>query len=386
MKRISILGSTGSIGRNTLEVLRYFPDRFKIVGLAACSNVEVLRQQIKDFHPQMVAVTDVLKVQELNDKLLRDKVRIFYGEEGLEKLIQKKVDLLVMAISGSAALMPLWQAIEYQPTIALANKEALIMAGPLIMKKIKRFKRKIIPIDSEQSAIWQCLDGKDRSYLKKIYLTASGGPLRNLSKKELSRISVKKVLNHPRWEMGKKITVDSATLMNKGLELLETMYLFDVDYSCIEILIHPQAIIHSMVEFIDGSILAQLSLTDMRIPIQYALTYPKRFCGFLPALDFFKVKNLSFYKPDLDKFPCLELAYEAARRRGTLPAVLNAANEVAVEAFLNEKIKFHYIFRIIEKVICRHKNVAFPVLEDILMAHDWAKLEAQRLVKKWGVN
>ncbi|MCM8757763.1 MAG: 1-deoxy-D-xylulose-5-phosphate reductoisomerase, partial [Candidatus Omnitrophica bacterium] len=281
------------------------------------------------------------------------------------------------------ALFPLLKAIDSGKTIALANKEALVMAGPLIMQRLKSKKAKILPVDSEQSAIWQCIEGKDKKTVKKIYLTASGGPLKDIDKSAFKDLSLKEVLEHPCWKMGKKITVDSATLMNKGLELFETMYLFDVDISQIEVLIHPEAIIHSMVEFIDGSILAQLSYTDMRIPIQYALTYPERKGGFLPTVDFIKLKHLSFYKPDLSKFPSLDLAYEVARKGGTLPAVLNSANEVAVEAFLKGKIGFLSIFKIIKDVVKLHKSIVFPDLEEVISAHQWAKIKAQQLVEEY---
>jgi len=381
MKRITILGSTGSIGCHTLEVIRNFADKFEVFGLSTNSNTRILLKQIKNFSPKFVVVRDVVKAKALKEKI-NHKIRLLSGEEGLIELAEEKVDLLVMAISGSSALSPLWKAIEKQPAIALANKESLVMAGPLIMKKAKEKNTKIIPVDSEQSAIWQCLEGKDKTTLRKIYLTASGGPLREISKKEFKNVSLKKVLNHPRWKMGKKVTVDSATLMNKGLEIFETMYLFDVDISKIEIVIHPEAIIHSMVEFIDGSILAQLSITDMRIPIQYALSYPKRFAGFLKPLNFFKIKNLSFFKPDLDKFPCLRLAYEAAKLGGTMPVVLNSSNEIAVEAFLKRRINFSQIPKVIERVMLLHKNIVSPELQDIIDAHFWAKEKAEELLRK----
>lgn len=381
-KRIAILGSTGSIGRNTLEVIAGFPDEFEVIGLSTNYNIGILNQQIKEFSPKLVAVANSLCADNLR-KGLNNRVKLLIGEEGIEDIAKdKRIDLVVLAISGSAALLPLIRAIEAGKTIALANKEALVMAGPIIMQKAKAKKVKIIPIDSEQSAIWQCMEGKEKSILKKIYLTASGGPFKNIRKKEFKNISIKDVLNHPCWKMGKKVTVDSATLMNKGLELIETMCLFDVDISKICVVIHPQAIIHSMVEFIDGSLLAQLSMTDMRIPIQYALTYPKRLARRSPTLDFFKLKDLNFDKPDLERFPCLGLAYEAAKKKGTFPCVLNAANEVAVDAFLNKKIDFSSISKIIEKVMQRHKNAPHPDLDKVLSAHNWAKHEAEDLLNR----
>lgn len=382
MKRVAIFGSTGSIGRNALEVIAQFNREFEVVGLSTNSNIELLYQQIKRFSPKVVAVRDSICAMDL-ERRLNNRVRLLVGEEGIQSLAEdKRIDLLVLAISGSFALLPLIKAIEKGKAIALANKEALVMAGSVIMRKARARGARIIPIDSEQSAIWQCMEGKDKILLKKIYLTASGGPLIDVNQRKFKYISSKEVLQHPRWKMGKKVTVDSATLVNKGLEIIESMWLFDVDISKIEVVIHPQAIIHSMVEFIDGSVLAQLSITDMRIPIQYALTYPKRLANRLPSVDFFKLRNLSFYRPDLDKFPCLRFAYQVARLKGTFPCVLNAANEIAVDAFLNRRIDFLSIPKIIEKVIQRHKGTAHPDLNEILYAHAWAKNEAEGLVHK----
>jgi 1-deoxy-D-xylulose-5-phosphate reductoisomerase len=278
--------------------------------------------------------------------------------------------------------MPLWEAIDNGKDIALANKEALVMAGPIIMKKAAKQKIKIIPIDSEQSAIWQCLDGQDESKLKNIYLTASGGPFRQIARKDLKSIPVVRVLRHPRWKMGKKISVDSATLMNKGFELLEAMYLFNVEPRKIKILIHPEAIIHSMVEFIDGVILAQLSVTDMRIPIQYALSYPDRLCNTSPSLDFLKLRELTFQRPDFKRFPCLGLAYAVAEQGGTAPSVLNAADEISVAEFLKRRISFLSIPKIIGKVLEGHHNKREPDLKDILEADNWAREETYRVIKK----
>jgi 1-deoxy-D-xylulose-5-phosphate reductoisomerase len=272
------------------------------------------------------------------------------------------------------------RAIEGAKTIALANKEALVMAGGLIGRKLTRHKAQIIPVDSEQSAIWQCLQGEDKKKIKSVYLTASGGPLRKTSAKEFPRISVEKVLRHPRWKMGVKITVDSATLMNKGLELLEAMHLFGLAVDKVKVLIHPEAIIHSMVEFIDGVIMAQLSITDMRIPIQYALSYPERLASPIKGVNFVALKALHFEKPDMQKFPCLRLAYEAARILGTMPAVLNATNEVAVAEFLKRRIKFSAIPYLIERVMRRHRTTLCPTLDDILNADTWARQEVYRVL------
>jgi len=382
MKHIAILGSTGSIGQSTLDVIRNFPDKFRVAGLSTNSNIELLDRQIKEFHPLFVCVTDIAASKRLKARL-RSNIKFFVGEDGLEALVQeKRVDKVVLAISGSCALLPLLKAIESNKDIALANKEALVMAGPIIMREADRQRIKIIPIDSEQSAIWQCLDGEDKTKLKNIHLTASGGPFRRSEKKSLKHVSISRVLRHPRWKMGKKISVDSATLMNKGLEVLEAMFLFNVPSEKIKIVIHPQAIIHSMVEFIDGVILAQLSVTDMRIPIQYALSYPERLPNSLAGIDFHKLGRLSFTEPDFKRFPCLGLAYQAARELGTMPCVLNAANEVSVAEFLKGRLSFFSIPRVIEKVLNRNNNIKGPSLSDVLGADAWAKKEAYRVIAK----
>lgn len=384
MKYLVILGSTGSIGTRTLEVVRNFPKKFRILGLSTNANVDILYQQIREFSPEFVCVKDRQAFLDLKQRLA-PKIKILFGEEGLKQVVgDQRIDQVVLAVSGSDALVPLLAAIENGKDIALANKEALVMAGPIIMQKVKAKKVRIIPIDSEQSAIWQCLDGQERNKLKNIYLTASGGPFRQKNKKELRSISVKQALRHPRWKMGKKISVDSATLMNKGLELFEAMYLFGVGYDKIKILIHPEAIIHSMVEFIDGVTLAQLSITDMRIPIQYALSYPVRLESELCGVDFYRLKNLHFQKPDFEKFPCLELAYRAAKKSGTAPCVLNAANEVSVEQFLENHLRFIYIPRVIEKVLKRHRKKNNPNLNDILEADFWGRQEAYKVIQQLG--
>ncbi|RKY33015.1 MAG: 1-deoxy-D-xylulose-5-phosphate reductoisomerase [Candidatus Omnitrophota bacterium] len=384
MKKIAILGSTGSIGQSTLDVVKSFPGRFRVVGLSTNSNIAILHKQIKQFSIGSSCVRNKDSALSLK-KRLKNKVKIFQGETGLLQLIRKSnADIIVLAIGGTEAFFPLLAAVEKGMDVALANKEALVMAGPVLMKKVAKNKVKLLPIDSEQSAIWQCLNGQDPDRLKVIYLTASGGPLRGAPEKKLKNISINRVLNHPRWKMGKKITVDSATLMNKGLEVLEAMYLFNVAPEKIKVLIHPEAIIHSMVEFVDGVIMAQLSVTDMRIPIQYALSYPERLINRLPGIDFFKLKKLNFEEPDYKKFPCLKLAYLAAYEGGTLPTVLNAANEVAVDEFLKKRIKFGSIPEIIKRVMHRHKNKARPYLEDILDADIWARIEAAREAERLG--
>ncbi len=380
MKRIAILGSTGSIGRNTLGLIKKFPDKFSLVGLSANQDVETFSSQINEFRPKIAALANVKRFAQLKVSS-KIKTELSCGQEAINHIASlKDVDVVVLAITGSAALFPLLSAIKKGKTILLANKEALVMAGNIIMAEAKKHRANIIPIDSEQSAIWQCLENTDKSKIKRIYLTASGGPLRDLAKKDFKNVSLKKVLKHPRWNMGKKITVDSATLMNKGLELIEARWLFDVEISRIEVIIHREAIIHSLVEFIDGVILAQLSIPDMRIPIQYALSYPVRWDTAVAYLDFSKIKYFSFGKPDFRKFPCLGLAYEAARRGGTLPAVLNAANEEAVNAFLNNRIKFTNIAMVVEKVLNRHRSLRDPDLGEILEADIWARHKAREFM------
>jgi 1-deoxy-D-xylulose-5-phosphate reductoisomerase len=383
MKRIAILGSTGSIGQNSLEVIKSFPDKFCAVGLSTNSNIDILYQQIKELHPAFVCVRDKDAAVKLESKSKSKGIKLFVGEAGLVEMVQdKRIDKVVLAISGSAALPALLKAIENGKDIALANKEALVMAGPIIMKKAGRKKIKIIPVDSELSAIWQCLKNEDKDKIRNIYLTASGGPFRKIGKKDLKNISVHDALKHPRWKMGPKISVDSANLMNKGLEVLETMYLFDIEPQRIKILIHPQSIIHSMVEFEDGVILAQLSITDMRIPIQYALTYPQRLANKLASVDFCELSRLDFQEPDFRRFPCLGLAYQVAGEQGTLPVVLNAANEVSVDEFLKNRLGFVSIPKVIERVLDKHRNIIEPGLDDILEADNWARREAYKLINK----
>ncbi|MGE5197480.1 MAG: 1-deoxy-D-xylulose-5-phosphate reductoisomerase [Deltaproteobacteria bacterium] len=381
MKQVCILGSTGSIGQNSLEVIKCHSRDFRVSGLSTKANTDILYEQIKFFHPDFACVTDVAAGLNLKRRLKGKKTRLLIGKEGLGPLVaDNRIDLVLLAISGAAALAPLLKAIDNGKDIALANKEALVMAGPIIMGRAKSKNVRILPIDSEQSAIWQCLHGQDRNRLKNIYLTASGGPLRTTTKKDFQKISVKEVLNHPRWRMGRKITVDSATLMNKGFEVLEAMHLFGIGPDKIKIVIHPEAIIHSMVEFIDGVIIAQLSATDMRIPIQYALTYPERLPAALSPVDFYKLRSFNFYRPDFKKFPCLGLAYRAAKDMGTAPCVMNAANEVSVDGFLKGRLAFTGIPAVIEKVLSRHRNIRKPGLNDILNADAWAREESRELI------
>jgi 1-deoxy-D-xylulose-5-phosphate reductoisomerase len=383
VKNVAVLGSSGSIGQSTLEVIRSLPEQFKVVALSVNSDIIKLKQQINEFKPKLVCVKDQQAAINLRSSLRGSAIKILCGQEGLEELVgDKNIQQVMVAITGSAALLPLISAIKNGKEIALANKEALVMAGSIVMGLARKHKVLIRPVDSEQSAIWQCLGGLGSENVRRIYLTASGGPLRNLPCREFKRVSLGKVLRHPRWKMGKKITVDSATLMNKGLELLEAMFLFNLGAEKIKVLIHPEALIHSMVEFNDGVIMAQLSVTDMRVPIQWALAYPERLKNTLAGIDFYRLNKLHFAKPNQKKFPCLALAYQAAQDLGTMPAVLNAANETSVARFLAKKIDFLTIPKIVEKVMQRHRGISSPNLNQIMCADAWAREEALALATR----
>lgn len=377
-KNVVILGSTGSIGINTLKVIARHPQRFRVVGLSAYSNLRLLERQIKEFGPTHVAIGGE-NIQALKERWGR-RIKIFNTVEEIVRLVcLPEVDVVVIGMSGSAALEPFLAALRAGKTVAPANKEALVIAGDILMREAKKHGAAIIPIDSEQSAIFQCLQGAGGNEVDRIFLTASGGALHKVPQRRFDKLSVADILNHPRWKMGKKITVDSATLMNKGFEVIEAKHLFGLDVDEIEVVVHPEAIIHSMVRFKDGSILAQLGVTDMRIPIQYALTYPDRCPTGLAHLDLIRLGQLRFEKPDIRKFPSLALAFHAGRKGGTLPSVLNAADEVAVNAFLNGKIRFSQIYRIVERTVLKHRVKASPVLQDIRDADVWAREEAIRL-------
>lgn len=376
-KNIVILGSTGSIGENTLDIVRRYPQKFSVLALTAYDNDELLKKQIKEFRPRYAAVGES-RCGALRTALKRQKVEILSAQKDLSHIAAlPAADVVVIGMSGSAALEPFLAAVRGGKRVAPANKEALVIAGEIIMREARKHKAEIIPVDSEQSAVFQCLEGHNRRELKKIYLTASGGPLLNTPVSRFAKLSTADILKHPRWNMGRKITVDSATLMNKGFEVIEAKRLFGLADDQIEVVIHPEAIIHSMVSFRDASIIAQLGVTDMRIPIQYALTYPERWDTDLPDVDFVKLGRLHFEKPDFRKFPALALAFEAARQGGTLPAVLNAADEIAVGAFLAGKIRFVDIYPLVEKVTARHR-VQPARLEKILEADRWAREEAAR--------
>lgn len=380
MKYISILGSTGSIGISTLDVIKNHPDSFKVVGLTANKNAELLIQQAIKFRPELVAVMDSEKARFVSVRLNGQKIKVAKGIEGITRVASlEKANIVVCGIVGAAGLLPIIAAIEAGHDIALASKEALVIAGDLILNEAKKRNVKIIPIDSEHNAIFQCLENTKKDYVKNIILTASGGPFLNLNKKLLRNVSPGETTKHPRWKMGVKISVDSATLMNKGFEVIEAKHLFNIAFDKIKVLIHPESIVHGLVELIDGNFMAVLSKTDMRIPIQYALTYPERQTGYIPPLDINSFKNLSFEEPDLEKFPCLSYAYQAGQVGGTMPAVLNAANETAVNHFLKNKIKFTDISKIIKTVMEKHNPVSNPELEQILVADSWAGKEAKEL-------
>lgn len=380
MKRIAILGSSGSIGKTALKLIQQYKEEFSLEAVTVNSNVASLRAQLRRFKPNKIAVVNEEAKKSICASVPKG-TQVYSGIEGLNKIASdKEVDIVVIAISGSFALYPLLAAIKANKQIALANKEAMVMAGSIITERLLNSQAKLIPVDSEQSAIFQCLEGKEKAQLRKIYLTASGGPLINMPLKKFKHLRPQDVLRHPRWKMGKKITVDSATLMNKGLEVIESMWLFNTAVSNIQALIHPEAIIHSMVEFIDGVVLAQLGVTDMALPIQYALSYPHRLENKEYELDFLKVKQLTFKKADTRKFPCLDFAYQAARDGGSAPAVMNAANEEAVKAFLDERIGFIRIPQVIEKIMSKHRIILRPGLNAILAADGWAREEAKRLI------
>ena len=366
MKKIAILGSTGSIGTQTLEVVRENKD-IEVLGLAAGNNIKLLERQIREFHPKMAAVWSEERAKELRENVKDLNIKIVSGMEGLiERSVMEEGEILVTAIVGMIGIRPTIEAIKAGKDIALANKETLVTAGHIIMPLAKEYQVAILPVDSEHSAIFQSLQGGQEKALHKILLTASGGPFRQKTREELLNIQVEDALKHPNWEMGRKITIDSSTLVNKGLEVIEAKWLFDVSLDQIEVVVHPQSIIHSMVEYVDGAIIAQLGTPDMKLPIQYALYYPER--RFLPGdrLDFAALSKLTFEKPDMETFYGLRLAFEAGKEGGSLPTVFNAANELAVSKFLERKIKYLEIPEIIEHCMQAHKTIADPSVDEIL--------------------
>ncbi|HUI07830.1 MAG TPA: 1-deoxy-D-xylulose-5-phosphate reductoisomerase [Verrucomicrobiae bacterium] len=397
-KNIVLLGTTGSIGVSTQKVAADLPEQIRIVGMASRENVDGLEKAVRQFKPLAVAMTNCERAKELERRLSASakasadkggKIPVHAGERGLVELAtMPEADMVLVAIVGTAGLEPALAAIRAGKDLAVASKEILVMAGELVMSEARQHGVKVLPVDSEHSAIFQCLEGRDPRDVKRLILTASGGPFRQTPREEFAKITVAQALKHPSWNMGQKITIDSATLFNKGLEMIEARWLFDLDIDRVDVVIHPQSVVHSMVEFVDGSILAQLSVPDMRYPIQYALTWPRRLPNSMPPTNFAKIGTLTFEDPDHGRFSSLRLAREAGRAGGTMPAVFNAANEVAVRRFVDGQIGFNQIFDTVEKVMrVHHQNgrggtswVASPTLDVILEADLWARKEAERAV------
>lgn len=379
MKRVVLLGCTGSIGQSTLKVVEDLPGRLHLVGLAAGgNNLDELARQIQKYKPLAACVHNSAKLADLRSKV-NGSTRLLGGAEGLIELATlPEADVVLIAIVGTAGLRPALAAIEAGKDIAVASKEILVMAGEAVTTAAKRKGVRILPVDSEHNAIWQCLDGKPGREIRNIWLTASGGPFRKTPKAGFEKITLADALRHPTWNMGGKITIDSATLMNKGLEMIEARWLFDIEMNRVQVVIHPQSIVHSLVEFVDGSLLAQLCEPDMRLPIQFALTYPERLPNTLPRADFTRMASLQFEMPDHDRFPALRLARESGERGGTTPAVFNAANEVAVERFVKGGIRFPEIWETVGRVLAAHRTIEHAPLETILEADQWARAEAAR--------
>jgi 1-deoxy-D-xylulose-5-phosphate reductoisomerase len=381
MKNVVLLGSTGSIGTSTVKVAEDLPDQIRLIGLAAGGNADLLLEQARKHRPAVISINDPAKATELRDTL-GTSCEVVCGNEGLLRLATlPAADIVLIAIVGTAGLQPALAAIRAGKDIAVASKEILVMAGEIVMNEARKYGVRVLAVDSEHSAIFQCLDGKPTNSVRKLLLTASGGPFRDKKlwpKEKFSEISVECALKHPSWVMGRKITIDSATLFNKGLEMIEARWLFDIEMARVGVVVHPQSIVHSMVEFVDGSLLAQLSTPDMCLPIQYALTYPDRAASDRVQTNFPKLGTLTFEEPDAERFPAIDLARRAGEVGGTLPAVLNAANEIAVEAFVNRKINFPHITETVRRTMTAHKVVARPTLEQILAADAWARVEAAK--------
>jgi 1-deoxy-D-xylulose-5-phosphate reductoisomerase len=379
MKNVVLLGSTGSIGTSAVKVAEDLPDRIRLIALGAGNNSELLLEQTRKHRPAAISIGDPAKAAELLD-LVGSGTEVYSGNEGLVKLATLPgADIVLIAIVGTAGLQPALAAIRAGKDIAIASKEVLVMAGETVMGEARKHGVRVLAVDSEHSAIFQCLDGKPSSSVRKLWLTASGGPFRDKAQwpaEKFAEITVERALKHPSWVMGRKITIDSATLFNKGLEMIEARWLFDIEMARVGVLVHPQSIVHSMVEFVDGSLLAQLSTPDMCLPIQYALTYPDRAASDRVQTQFPKVGSLTFEEPDVERFPALDLARRAGEAGGTLPAVFNAANEVAVDAFVVERINFPRITEVVRRTMDRHRVVAHPTMDQILEADAWARTEA----------
>lgn len=383
VKRIIILGSTGSIGRQTLQVVDQFPDKLQVTGLSAGKNIELLAKQVRKYKPLGAAVQEEKDTAALKKLTAGLQTEIFAGEKGLTALAtQAAAQLVVVALVGFSGLKPTLAALQAGKQIALANKESLVVGGELLMAEARSRNMIIRPIDSEHSAIFQCLQAGAPAEVQKIILTASGGPFRGWQKKELAGVQPAQALQHPNWKMGAKVTIDSATLMNKGLEVLEAHWLFDLKLQQIDVVVHPESVVHSMVEYVDGSVIAQLGFPSMLFPIQYALSYPERWPNSFNRLAWEEKRSLNFMPPDLDTFPCLRYAYQAGEMGGTMPAVLNAANEVAVEKFLEGQLPFLHIPVLLEKVLGRHSLKVKPTLGEIIEADAWAREEAAKTLRK----
>lgn len=384
MKNVVLLGSTGSIGTSTIKVVEDLPDRFRLVGLAAGNNAELLLEQARKYRPEAISISDPEKAAELQKAL--STTPVYSNGAGLLKLATLPgADIVLIAIVGTAGLQPALAAIRAGKDIAVASKEILVMAGEIVMNEARRHGVKVLAVDSEHSAIFQCLDGKPPSSVRRLWLTASGGPFRDRAvwpKERFSEITVERALKHPSWVMGRKITIDSATLFNKGLEMIEARWLFDVEMARVGVVVHPQSVVHSMVEFVDGSMIAQLSAPDMCLPIQYALTYPERAASDRVQTSLAKYGSLTFEEPDAERFPALDLARKAGDVGGTLPAVMNAANEVAVEAFVNRQLHFVGITETVRRTMDAHKVMAHPTLNQVLEADAWARAEAHNNVER----
>ncbi len=377
VKRIAVLGSTGSVGRQTLQVVESLPESVQVIGLAAGRNTELLQQQIQRFHPSIVSVSH----ESAREAMAHPEVLV--GEAGLVAMAtHPDVDIVVVATSGKAGLAPTIAALRAGKEVALANKEVLVMAGEIVMAEARAHGKVIRPVDSEHSALWQCLQGEDPASISNLILTASGGPFREWDWQRLATATVADALNHPNWSMGKKITVDSATLMNKGFEVIEAHWLFDMPYEQVQVVIHPQSVVHSMIEFRDGSVKAQLGSPDMRLPIQYAILYPERLSGHVTRLNWREIKGLTFEEPDGNRFPCLLLAQQAGRHGATYPAVLSAADEVAVDAFLDGKMTFLNIAEVVDEVLTTHNPISRPTLHDVVEADEWARRSARAIIAR----
>jgi len=382
MKKVILLGSSGSIGESTCKVARALPEKMKLVGLGVAKSTDRMLEQAKEFGVKALAVSDPQAAEKVKPRLAQG-MQFYPGSEGLARMVEEtEADMVLVAIVGTAGLAPALAALRSGKDLAVASKEILVLAGSAVMAEAKKRKKQVLPVDSEHNAIFQCLVGANEKEVRKVILTASGGPFRQSSAQAMEKVTLAQALKHPTWSMGQKITIDSATMFNKGLEMIEAHWLFGLPMRQVDVVVHPQSIVHSLVEFIDGSVLAQLSVTDMCFPIQYAVTYPERMPSGLPPLDLAKLGTLSFEQPDEKRFPALRLAREAGEQGGTLPGVLNAANEVAVEAFLAERISFPRIWGMVEEVMKKHRTEKEPSLEAIIDADRWARGEAKARLEK----